>query len=213
MKVSRKLGRRKHSRSSFVSRRRLRNKKSRSGYKKRYAKTQRGAAGSRKYGHKRGKRFHRGGVNEFNCEQFTNTFSRESGQPNQYTPVKTSYNNHNSYKNYEFELTFKKIDTFSITDGEGMFALKVYLSKKDDMSYFVEIVLERVSGSSPPPSFTFKGELDEILQDFVNPEKWDSIEEDIGSKKRKYNFNLGSNLQTFTKIADCLKSFKVKLNL
>ena len=225
MKVSRKVGRRKHSRGSSVSRRRFRNNKNKkSSYKKRYTKTHRGGccsgskakkggARSRKYGHKRGKRFHRGGVNEFNCEQFTNTFSRESGQPNQYTPVKTSYNNHNSYKNYEFELTFKKIDTFSITDGEGMFALKVYLSKKDDMSYFVEIVLERVSGSSPPPSFTFKGELDEILQDIVNPEKWDSIEEDIGSKKRKYNFNLGSNLQTFTKIADCLKSFKVKLNL
>ena len=60
MKVSRKVGRRSH---SSVSRRRLRNKKSRSGYKKRYAKTQRGGARSRKYGHKRGKRFHRGGVN------------------------------------------------------------------------------------------------------------------------------------------------------
>ena len=68
MKVSRKLGRRKHSRSSSVSRRRLRNKKSRSGYKKRYAKTQKG--GKRGRGqkrmrartHKHGKRFHRGGV-------------------------------------------------------------------------------------------------------------------------------------------------------
>ena len=62
MKVSRKVGRRKHSRSSSISRRRLRNKKSRSGYKKRYAKTQRGGARSRKYGDKRGKRFHRGGT-------------------------------------------------------------------------------------------------------------------------------------------------------
>ena len=61
MKVSRKVGRRKHSRSSSISRRRLRNKKSRRGYKKRYAKTQRGGARSRKYGDKRGKRFHRGG--------------------------------------------------------------------------------------------------------------------------------------------------------
>ena len=62
MKVSRKVGRRKHSRSSSISRRRFRNKKSRSGYKKRYAKTHKGGARSRKYGHKRGKRFHRGGV-------------------------------------------------------------------------------------------------------------------------------------------------------
>jgi|LakMenEpi03Aug12_release.lakeMendotaPanAssembly.Ray.scaffolds.fasta_scaffold363166_2 hypothetical protein len=62
MKVSRKVGRRKHSRSSSISRRRLRNKKSRSGYRKRHAKTQRGGARSRKYGDKRGKRFHRGGT-------------------------------------------------------------------------------------------------------------------------------------------------------
>lgn len=61
MKVSRKVGRRSRKHTSSVSRRRLRNKKSRSGYKKRYAKTQRGGARSRKYGHKRGKRFHRGG--------------------------------------------------------------------------------------------------------------------------------------------------------
>ena len=60
MKVSRKVGRR--SRSS-VSRRRFRNNKNKkSGYKKRYGKTQRRGARSRKYGHKRGKRFHRGGV-------------------------------------------------------------------------------------------------------------------------------------------------------
>jgi len=63
MKVSRKVARRSHrSRYSSVSRRRLRSKKSRSGYKKKHAKTQRGGARSRKYGHKRGKRFHRGGA-------------------------------------------------------------------------------------------------------------------------------------------------------
>ena len=61
MKVSRKVGRRSRKHTSSVSRRRLRNKKSRSGYKKRHAKTQRGGTRSRKYGHKRGKRFHRGG--------------------------------------------------------------------------------------------------------------------------------------------------------
>ena len=65
MKVSRKAGRR--SRFS-VSRRRLRNKKSRSGYRKNNTKTQKG--GKRGRGqkrmrartHKRGKRFHRGGM-------------------------------------------------------------------------------------------------------------------------------------------------------
>jgi hypothetical protein len=66
MKVSRKVGRRsrKHT-SSSVSRRRFRSKKS--GYKKRYTKTQKGGKRGRGYKrartYKRGKRFHKGGVN------------------------------------------------------------------------------------------------------------------------------------------------------
>ena len=78
MKVSRKVGRRKHSRHSSISRRRFRNNKNKkSSYKKRYGKTHRGGcwsgekkggARSRKYGHKRGKRFHRGGVIGFDDE-------------------------------------------------------------------------------------------------------------------------------------------------
>ena len=68
MKVSRKVARRKNSRSSFVSRKRFRNKKSRSGYRKKHTKTQKGGKRGRdqkRMGartHKRGKRFHRGGV-------------------------------------------------------------------------------------------------------------------------------------------------------
>jgi hypothetical protein len=66
-RISRKVGRRSH---SSISRRRLRNKKSKSGYKKKYAKTQKGGTGKHgKHGrghkrsrtHKHGKRFHRGG--------------------------------------------------------------------------------------------------------------------------------------------------------
>ena len=69
MKVSRKLGRRKHSHSSFISRRRLRNKKSRSCYRKKHTQ-QGGKYGKRGRGHKRvrtykhGRRFHRGGAGE-----------------------------------------------------------------------------------------------------------------------------------------------------
>ena len=65
MKASRKVGRRKHSRHSYITRRRLRNKKNKSGYRKKHAKTQKGGKLGR--GHKRtrtykrGKRFHRGG--------------------------------------------------------------------------------------------------------------------------------------------------------
>jgi hypothetical protein len=71
MKVSRKVWRRKHSRSSSISRRRLRNKKNnknKSGYRKKNAKTQKGGKRGRGYKrmrahtHKRGKRFHRGGA-------------------------------------------------------------------------------------------------------------------------------------------------------
>jgi hypothetical protein len=72
MKLSRKVGRRSH---SSISRRRLRNKKTKSGYKKKYAKTQKGGKRGRSYKrvrtHKRGRRFHRGG---FNCDSL-NTIS------------------------------------------------------------------------------------------------------------------------------------------
>jgi hypothetical protein len=69
MKVSRKVWRRsrKHT-SSSVSRRRLRNKNKKSGYRKKNAKTQKGGKRGRGYKrmrahtHKRGKRFHRGGM-------------------------------------------------------------------------------------------------------------------------------------------------------
>jgi hypothetical protein len=75
MKLSRKVGRRsrKHT-SSSISRRRLMNKKTKSGYKKKYAKTQKGGKRGRSYKrvrvrtHKRGRRFHRGG---FNCDTLT----------------------------------------------------------------------------------------------------------------------------------------------
>ena len=70
MKASRKVGRRKHSRHSYITRRRLRNKKNKSGYRKKHAKTQKGGKLGR--GHKRtrtykrGKRFHMGGMDP-NC--------------------------------------------------------------------------------------------------------------------------------------------------
>ena len=206
MKVSRKLGRRKHSRSSFVSRRRLRNKKSRSGYKKRYAKTQRGGARSRKYGDKRGKRFHRGGENEFSCDEFKKTFKKVA-MSNHGNPV-TYYNNHDNYKNHLFELTFKKIDPLSFTDGEAMFALKVELAEHVD---YMQIVLERVTGNSKPPYFMFEGQLRTILQNFENPITWNNITEHRGG--RKYNFNLGSNITTFETIGICLHNLKTSLKL
>jgi len=208
MKVSRKVGRRKHSRCSFVSRRRFRNKKSRSGYKKRYAKTQRGAARSRKYGHKRGKRFHRGGVNEFSCDEFKKTFIKVGERNHEIYDI--YYNNHNNYKTHQFELTFKKIYPFSFTQGTEKFALKVDLKDLATITSKKVIVLERLTGGgSVQPSFMFEGQLDRILEAFVKPETWENITEN-GDKNlgRKYNFNFDSNLKIFEKIADCLKVFR-----
>lgn len=206
MKVSRKVGRRKHSRSSSISRRRLRNKKSKSGYKKRYGKTQRGGARSRKYGHKRGKRFHRGGVNEFNCDEFNKTFKKFGTRAFNLTHDDDDcfYNNDQDYKKHQFELTFKKIDPFSFTEATEMFALKVNLYIKD---YHVEIVLERVTGSSPQPSFKFEGV--HAIEKFEKPTTWNNIKEHEGS--RKYNFNLGSNVNTFTKIVECVRNLEMNL--
>ena len=68
MKVSRKVARRSRKHTSSVSRRRLRNNKNKSGYRKKHAKTQkggkygkRGRSYKRVHTHKRGRRFHGGG--------------------------------------------------------------------------------------------------------------------------------------------------------
>ena len=211
MKVSRKLGRRKHSRSSFVSRRRFRNKKSRSGYKKRYAKTQRGGARSRKYGHKRGKRFHRGGENEFNCEEFKKNIIKV-GERN-HSIYDIYYNNHHNYKNHKFELTFKKIDLFSFTQGTEKFALKVDLKDLSPTTRNMVIVLERLTGGgSVQPSFMFEGQLANILDTFVKPETWENIPENGDNNLgRTYNFNFDSNLKIFKQIVDCLKVVRDEL--
>ena len=80
MKVSRKVARRSRKHTSSISRRRFRNNKNKkSGYKKRYAKTQKGGKygkrgrGQKRMGactHKRGKRFHRGGVTYNQMEEY-----------------------------------------------------------------------------------------------------------------------------------------------
>jgi len=68
MKVSRKVGRRKHSDSSSISRRRLRSKKSykKNSYRKKNAKTQKGGKRGRGYKRMRVKMVHRGGAGKWN---------------------------------------------------------------------------------------------------------------------------------------------------
>jgi hypothetical protein len=119
------------------------------------------------------------------------------------------YHNDDNYMDHTFELTFKKLNPFSFTEGKETFALKVNLNTKHDNNS-VTIVLERLTGSSrPPPSFTFKGELVTTLQIFEDPQILNNITEDKGS--RKYNFNLGSNSDTFKKIIECLRNLETNL--
>jgi hypothetical protein len=125
MKASRKVGRRKHGRHSYITRRRLRNKKNKSGYRKKHAKTQKG--GKRGRGHKRtrtykrGKRFHMGGM-DANCYV-------ELGEPS------------------VFFLKYKKQGLFSTNDTKP-FMVSVFGCKSDntcsrDFNNVSKIVLTR----------------------------------------------------------------------
>ena len=135
-------------------------------------------------------------MNEFNCEKLS---LKEVATSNHGNPV-TYYNNHETYNNpnSEFELTYKKIGKFYYTEQTKSFNLKVNMSKDDN---FVQITLKRVSVDNPP-SFMFEGQLRTTLDRFENPITWNNITEHGGS--RKYNFNLGSNVDTFQKIVNCI---------
>ena len=99
MKVSRKVGWRKCASSYSISRRRLRNKKSRSGYRKKNAKTQKGGKRCRGYNrmrshtHKRGRRFHRGGIGGI-------------GEP--YGPASVLELEHSDSKDYAIDTTYTR---------------------------------------------------------------------------------------------------------
>jgi hypothetical protein len=136
MKVSRKVGRRSH---SSISRRRLRNKKTKSGYRKKH--TQQGGRRGRGYKrartHKRGKRFHRGG--EGNCDVVFSNFNSElsnNGNPN-LTYKSTSQNNIN--------LTYRKENNPLYTSSE--FSVEVSLSKTPTSNIIKSINFTRVNNT------------------------------------------------------------------
>lgn len=128
MKVSRKAGRR--SRSS-VSCRKLRNKKSRSGYRKKH--TQRGGKyGKRSRGHKRartykrGKKFHRGGM--FNFFKSHTTFDDKTGVITnlKYTKIKPN------------KTTSEKVNNFNISvnrNEESYFTIVFYIISKNNIPF------------------------------------------------------------------------------
>ena len=204
MKVSRKVGRRKHSRGSSVSRRRFRNNKNKkSSYKKRYTKTHRGGcwsakkggARSRKYGHKRGKRFHRGGGG--NCNVVFSNFNPElsnNGNPN-LTYKSTSQNNVN--------LTYRKENNPLYTSSE--FSVEVSLSKTPTSNTNKSIIFTRVN-KTPPIVLNFSDfslfNIVQSIEEGKSHKVWVNIV-DAQGKIRPYGiyyFDYKENKDCFNKI-------------
>ena len=138
MKVSRKVGRR--SRSS-ISRRRLRNKKSRSGYRKKHTqrggKRGRGQKRMRARTYKRGRRFHRGGVTDAFLHNLDAT-QKISYIKNRYAIIKDSDEFTRKLEPYFFQRENRQTNTFDVTtyhlytyDKEG---LKSLVTEKQQMN-------------------------------------------------------------------------------
>ena len=139
MKVSRKVWRRKHSRSSSISCRRLRSKKSNSGYKKKNGKTQKGGKRGRSYKrmrvhtHKRGKRFHKGGVGH-PCKDTTIPVSTKTNRPVAEIIKITSGpsgvtfpdpTNENVVSGLKYEKCFAKDSAYNTDGANGIYWLKI----------------------------------------------------------------------------------------
>jgi len=199
MKVSRKVGRRNH---SSVSRRRLRNKKTKSGYRKKH--TQQG--GRRSRGHKRartykrGKRFHRGG--EKGCEslEFSDWTTTMSGFGD---------NKHTADGTQNIFLTYKKKGSLMSDSSDFSIEFKTRSSKAVSR-YISDIVLKRQTS----PHITC----------MITDNQFDSIIESIRKQKNEivvpayindnllvtavyglYDFSFQSNLQCFEKVKTLLE--------
>lgn len=203
MKISRKVAKRKYSRRSFVSRRRLRNKK----HKKHH--TQKGG----KYGnrirtraykrtHKRGKRFHRGGEGvEFTCPTI------------QMWQTKTD----NNVKLGISEAVVSSVTLFFIKKGSFTFkpvsgnfniTLRVYNSPvyQPEILPYTPLVFEvtfkrntdsRDDNNSVTFSITNLGDFTdkEALKNLVRKE----------SSGEEYNFSFSMNDDTFKSIQECVR--------
>lgn len=216
MKLSRKVGRRSRKHTSSISRRRLRNKKTKSGYKKKYAKTQKGGKRGRSYKrvrvrtHKRGRRFHRGG---FDCGDSLNTINY--GDRRMYygnTPLIT-YN--------------KKGFTEDSSIFEVCFEIK-FMEKTKEVRITIIFTKKSTHGQpeSESPTFVFTLEckysdvirfLGGMLEPFTTGHITESDEEynmksGILQKKpnvklplRLYRFTSQKNTAIFNAIIDCIK--------
>jgi hypothetical protein len=234
MKVSRKVGRRKHSRGSSISRRRLRNKKNsknKSSYKKRYAKThkggcwsaKKGGARSRRHGHKRGKRFHRGG---HNFDYFLDT---EFSKPIISVISKNAENPSDIYRlSNDLKLKYNKVSYISVPTTSS-FSLTFYiLLDFHDINYEPKVCMTLTrSGTDGQDSLIFVkfGTLTDVLEYLKQFYLSESITEsgymfnssgslekknpnDKEKNLKKYNFKYTKNA---TEVYTQSKLFRIKL--
>jgi hypothetical protein len=223
MKVSRKVGRRNH---SSISRRRLRNKKTKSGYRKKNAKTQKGGkrgARSRKYGHKRGKRFHRGG---FNCNiALMPLYRLRDGKiiinQSDDSRVRRRYFSTNTPTIY-----YTKVGSRFAMEDHSEFTMYVdFITTDDNVDLVIVFIRDAHDDNSPTFVFEIKGTTQEInnflenmpklLRDKLQTEsntKYSLLnntlekKNNLSSHLRVYSFKSSKNEDTFTEIANCIKS-------
>ena len=227
MKVSRKVGRRSH---SSISRRRLRNKKTKSGYRKKH--TQQGGRRGRGYKrartHKRGKRFHRGGENGFdNCDNISlfPLYRNRDG-----SPIPQSDDNIKMRRYFTTNtptIYYTKVGSRFAMEDDSEFTIYVdFITSGDNVD--LVIVFIRDTSDDKSPTFVFqkqgsKGEIRKFLENMpslitgknqtesgkklmVTIDNNKLSEPKTDSSKREYSFKSSKNLDTFKKIADCIKS-------
>jgi hypothetical protein len=218
MKFSRKVGRR--SRFS-VSRRRLRNKKSRSGYRKKH--TQRGGKQGRGHKrmrartHKRGKRFHRGGDVITTGQGIENAFMEYSDNYESKIIDKETRSFCVGKKNNVVMFKVKKEGTFSTTEPQKFYCVLKYTIKKDGDDYNVRsfLLLTRfdnsgivfsVDGDSKMHSSTLPDSAinQEILAEKLKSKNF--LEKMKSMKNILYDFSDPANKSIFDKLAEIFEN-------
>jgi hypothetical protein len=198
MKVTKKVGRRSRKYTSSISRRRFRSKKNsknKSIYKKRYGKTHRGSARSRKYGHKRGKRFHRGGVNPQNVTSFKCEFTEDptDGNLKLLIPNKELF-----FKKNGIFIQGKPSEKFDVT-------IKIRGSKNKNDSNNSNLVFSVVFSRQTKGSTygDFVNFFIDNLDFFVNKDKQKKLKK--STEDVYYDFSDERNQAFFTELSECIK--------
>ena len=215
MKVSRKVGRRSR---FFVSRRRLMNKKSRSGYRKKH--TQRGGKRGRVYKrvhtHKRRRRFHRGGDVITTSEGIENAFI-EYGDNYESKIIDKETRSFCVGKKNVVMFKVKKEGTFSTTEPQKFYCVLKYTIKKDGDDYNVRsfLLLTRVDNSDIVFSVGGDSKMhnstlpDSAINQEILAEKLKSknfLEKMRSMKNILYDFSDPANKSIFDKLAEIFEN-------